>query len=73
MDKPAYKIESSHRIIATLPRSPVYNGELLADRDLAVSLAAKCMTDPPGGLVRVIYVPTGEIVYSKTSEWGTPG
>jgi hypothetical protein len=69
MDKPAYKIESSHRIIATLPRSPVYNGELLADRDLAVSLAAKCMTDPPGGLVRVI----GEIVYSKTSEWGTPG
>jgi len=31
------------------------------------------MTDPPGGLVRVIYVPTGEIVYSKTSEWGTPG
>ncbi|MFN4361799.1 MAG: hypothetical protein ACK4F4_13865 [Hylemonella sp.] len=70
MDKPAYRIESAHRIVATLPRSPLYNGELLADRDLAVSLAAKCKTEPPGGVVKVIHVPTGEVVFSKTSEWG---
>ena len=70
MENPAYRIESSHRIVATLPRSPIYNGELLANRDLAVSLAAKCMTEPPGGLVRVVHVPSGEVVFSKTSEWG---
>lgn len=70
MDDPAYKIESSHRIVATLPRSQLRSGELLADRELAVSLAAKCKTEPPGGVVRVIHVPTGEVVFSKTSEWG---
>lgn len=70
MDDPAYKIESSHRIVATLPRSQLHSGELLADRELAVSLAAKCKTEPPGGVVRVIHVPTGEVVFSKTSEWG---
>lgn len=70
MENPAYKIESAHRIVATLPRSPVYNGVLLADRDLAVSLAAKSKTEPPGGVVKVIHVPSGEVVFSKTSEWG---
>lgn len=70
MEKPAYMIESSHPIVATLPRSSLCSGELLANRDLAVSLAAKCKTEPPGGVVKVIHVPTGEVVFSKTSEWG---
>lgn len=70
MEAPAYKIESSRPIVATLPRSPVYSGVLLADRGLAVALAAKSKTEPPGGVVQVIHVPTGEVVFSKTSEWG---
>ncbi len=70
MNRPVYRIESAHRIVATLPQAPVHNGEVLADRGLAVSLAAKCRTDPPGGVVRVIHVPSGEVVFSKTSEWG---
>lgn len=70
MQSPAYRIESSSPIVATLPRSPVYSGVLLADRDLAVALAAKSKTEPPGGEVRVVHVPTGEVVFSKTSDWG---
>ncbi len=71
MDKPAYRIESAHRIVETMPPSLLHSGELLADRELAVSLAAKCKTEPPGGVVKVIHVPTGEVVFSKTSDWGT--
>ena len=70
MEKPAFKIESSRPIVETMPPSPVHSGELLADRELAVSLAAKCKTEPPGGVVQVIHVPTGEVVFSKTSDWG---
>jgi hypothetical protein len=70
MENPAYRIESSRPIVATLPRSPVYSGVMLANRELAVSLAAKSKTRPPGGVVRVVHVPTGEVVFSKTSEWG---
>lgn len=68
-----YKIESSHPIVATRPRSSVRDGSLLADRELAVSLAAKSITSPPGGEIRVVHVPTGEVVFSKTSEWGALG
>jgi hypothetical protein len=71
MDSLSYKIESSHPIVATMPRSGVREGSLLASRELAVSLAAKSVTSPPGGVVRVIHVPTGEVVFSKISEWGT--
>ena len=70
MQSPAYRIESSHPIVATLPRSPIYSGVMFADRDLAVALAAKSKTEPPGGEVRVVHVPSGEVVFSKTSEWG---
>lgn len=65
-----YKIESSSPIVASLPRTNVRNGSMLANLDLAVSLAAKSITDPPGGVVRVVHVPTGEVLFSKVSGWG---
>ena len=65
-----YKIESSSPIVASLPRTNVRNGSMLANRELAVSLAAKSITDPPGGVVRVVHVPTGEVLFSKVSGWG---
>lgn len=65
-----YKIESTAPIVASLPRTHVRNGSRLASRDLAVSLAAKSITDPPGGVVRVVHVPTGEVLFSKVSGWG---
>lgn len=70
MMTPDYMIESSQPIVTTLPRSGVRSGSRLTDRDLAVALAAKSTTCPPGGVVRVVHVPTGEVVFSKTSEWG---
>lgn len=70
MNAPVYKIESTQPITQTLPRSGVRSGSLLASRDLAVSLAAKSFTSPPGGIIRVVHVPTGEILFSKVSEWG---
>jgi hypothetical protein len=66
----AYRIESSQPIVATLPRTPVQNGSLLSSRELAVSLAAKSLTFPAGGEIRVVHVPTGEVLFSKTSGWG---
>lgn len=68
MDTLAYKIESSSQIVASLICKGVHNGELLADRELAVSLAAKSFTSPPGGVIRVIHVPTGEVLFSKICE-----
>ncbi len=65
-----YKIESSSPIVASLPRTNVRDGARLASLDLAVSLAAKSITDPPGGVVRVVHVPTGEVLFSKVSGWG---
>jgi len=65
-----YKIESSSPIVASLPRTNVRDGSRLASRELAVSLAAKSITDPPGGVVRVVHVPTGEVLFSKVSGWG---
>lgn len=70
MNTLSYKIESSSPIVASLPRTNVRSGSLLASRELAVSLAAKSITDPPGGVVRVIHVPTGEVLFSKVSGWG---
>jgi hypothetical protein len=70
MTAPPFRIESSHPIVSTLPRTDVSSGTLVHDCDLAVSIAAKCVTEPPGGVVRVVHVPTGEVVFSKVSGWG---
>lgn len=70
MSTPQFRIESSHPIVSTLPRTDIASGTLLHDCDLAVTIAAKCQTDPPGGIVRVVHVPSGEVVFSKVSGWG---
>ncbi len=70
MNAPDYKIISTAPIVASLPGAEVHDGSRLADRELAVSLAAKSITDPPGGVVRVVHVPTGEVLFSKVSGWG---
>ncbi len=66
MHAQTYRIESTHPIVATLPRTDVRNGSLLGSRELAIAIAAKSQTAPPGGIVRVVHVPSGEVVYSKT-------
>lgn len=71
METPTYRIESTHPIVATLPRTDVRNGSLLADRELAIAIAAKSRTVPPGGTVRVVHVPSGEVVFIKPGSGDT--
>lgn len=68
MNTSAYKIESAHPIVSRLPRASVCNGAVLSNRELAVALAAKSLTSPPGGEIRVIHVPSGEVIFRKSGD-----
>ena len=70
MSTPQFRIESSQPIVSNLTHAHVTSGAMLDDCDVAVAIAAKSTTSPPGGEVRVVHVPTGEVVFSKVSGWG---
>ena len=67
-----YRIESNQPIGGLL--WPAHGSQQYAvnDRALAVALAAKCFTQPSSD-IRVVHVPTGEIVFTKPAshrhEW----
>lgn len=60
-----FRIESNHPIASRL--LPVSGSQqyLVSDRALAVALAAKSTTKPGGQEIRVVHVPTGEVVFRK--------
>ena len=58
-----YRIESNQPIAGLLWPARGSRQYSVSDRALAVSLAAKCFT--PSSEIRVVHVPTGEVVYSK--------
>jgi hypothetical protein len=60
-----YRIESSHPIAGRL--WPVAGAQqyVVADRALAIALAAKSFT-AQGEEIRVVHVPTGEILFRKS-------
>ena len=68
-----YRIESNHPIASRLLPNSGCQQYLLSDRALAVTLAAKSSTKPRGQEIRVVHVPTGEVVFRKKSaariEW----
>ncbi len=68
MNTSTYKIESAHPIVSRLSRAGIRNGAVLSNRELAVALAAKSLTSPPGGEIRVIHIPSGEVVFSKSGD-----
>jgi hypothetical protein len=70
MTTPQFRIESTRPIVSSLLGSHVVSGDVVHDCDLAVALAAKSLTEPPGGVVSVVHIPTGEVVFSKVSGWG---
>ena len=70
MTTPQFRIESTQPIVSSLPGTHVVSGDLLHDCNLAVAIAAKSLTQPPGGVVTVVHIPTGEVVFSKVSGWG---
>ena len=65
-----YRIESNHPIGGRLRPAAGAQQYTVKDRALAVSLAAKSIAWPADE-IRVVHVPTGEIVFRKPAE-GTP-
>jgi hypothetical protein len=63
-----YRIESNQPLAGRL--LPMGGGRqvLVADRGLAISLAAKNFTPGLGQEIRVVHVPTGEIVFRKDEQ-----
>jgi hypothetical protein len=61
----AYRVESSHPLMG--PLLPVPGAKFLhfLDRSLAIVLASKSRTYPSGHEIRVVHVPTGEIIFRK--------
>lgn len=60
-----YRIESSHPIASQWLPKPGAQQYLVSDRALAVAVAAKSSTRPGGQEIRVVHVPTGEVVFRK--------
>jgi hypothetical protein len=61
-----YRIESSHPIAGRLWPAAGSQQYVVRDRALAIALAAKSFT-PDGDEIRVVHVPTGEVVFRKTA------
>ncbi|HWI81426.1 hypothetical protein [Ramlibacter sp.] len=60
-----FRVESNHPITGRL--WPLSGGHqyFFHNRDLAVAMAAKSATKPSGQEIRVVHVPTGEVVFRK--------
>ena len=72
MTSAQYRIESNRPLSGKwlpLAGNPPW---LLGDRGLAVSLAAKNFRTESGQEIRVVHVPTGEIVYCKNADHSDP-
>lgn len=67
MSSADYRIESSYPIASCLLPKCGAQQYFVSDRALAVTLAAKSSTRPGGQEIRVVHVPTGEIVFRKQS------
>ena len=62
-----YRIESSHPLGSRFLPASGSEHYLVRDRALAVALAAKSFTKPSGQEIRVVFVPTGEVVFRKAA------
>jgi hypothetical protein len=62
-----YRIESSHPLSGRLLPASGSQQYLVSDRALAVAMAAKSVTQPSGQEIRVVHIPTGEIVFRKAA------
>ena len=62
-----YRIESSQPLACRLFSVPRAQQYYVGDRALAIAMAAKSVTTPSGEEIRVVHVPTGEIVFRKAA------
>lgn len=72
MTNATYRVESTYPM--TGPLLPLAGAKFhhLYDRALAVVLAAKSMTKPMGHEIRVVHVPTKNVIFRKTAANLTP-
>ena len=69
-----FRIESAHPMHGPLLPESGKHQINVHDRALAVVMAAKSVTVPMGSEIRVVHVPTGEVVFRKqTSPTAPPG
>ena len=66
-----FHVESSHPISERLCPSSESQRYFFSDRALAVATAAKSVTTPSGHEIRVVHVPTGEVVFRKSGSKGS--
>jgi hypothetical protein len=73
MSSADFRVESSHPISGRLWPLNGSQQYFFSDRSLAVAMAAKSVTKPSGQEIRVVHVPTGEVVFRKPgssrAEW----
>ncbi|GAC1601800.1 MAG: hypothetical protein NVS3B2_04950 [Ramlibacter sp.] len=62
-----YRIESSHPLNSRFLPPAASEQYLVRDRALAVALAAKSFSRASGQEIRVVHVPTGEVVFRKAA------
>ena len=67
MASTGYRIESNNPMTSRLLPDSGFQ-DLYQDMSLAVALAAKSVSSPFGQEVRVIHVPSGEVVFRAGSE-----
>lgn len=63
METADYRIESTGTVLFRLIPGSAGIDHLFRDRAMAVAMAAKGITDPPGDEIRVVHVPTGKVVF----------
>lgn len=65
MSSADFRVESNHPISGRLWPLSGSQQYFFSDRSLAVAMAAKSVTKPSGQEIRVVHVPTGEVVFTK--------
>lgn len=65
----SYRIESTHPIVGPFISGINETALCIADRAMAVVLAAKSYTLPFGKEIRVVHIPSGEVVFRKTADF----
>ncbi len=68
MSSATYRVESAAPIVGPLwPGLAASKFHHIVDRAVAIVLAAKSITRPLGHEIRVVHVPSGEIIFRKTA------
>ena len=71
MGNAEFRVECSHPISGGLWPAPGSAECAVNSRAVAIALAAKCFV-PDGSEIRVVHVPTGEVVYRKGEGLSAP-